>query len=88
MRIESSDVVGDVMRRFPRTIRVFIRHRMHCPGCAFSAFCTVAYACEAHNLALDGVLADLRQAARRSKRSAVSPLPILEGVGDEELANR
>lgn len=88
MRIESSDVVGEVMRRYPATIRAFIRHHLHCPGCAFSSFCTLAYACDAHSVPSAGVLADLRRAARRSELSAVSPPPTLEEVGDEGPANR
>lgn len=88
MRIESGFVVGDVMRRYPATIRVFIRHRLHCPGCAFSSFCTIAYAAAAHNASLPGVLADLQRAAGRRGPSEVSPLPIPEGTGDEGLANR
>ena len=88
MRIDSSDVVDDVMRRYPATIRVFIRHHLHCPGCAFSTFCTVAYACDAHHAPLVDVLADLRRVARRAEVAAVRPSPVLEGIGDEGLANR
>jgi hybrid cluster-associated redox disulfide protein len=42
--------VDEIMRCWPATIRVFIRHRMLCIGCPIGVFHTVADACEAHDL--------------------------------------
>ena len=42
--------VDEIMRRWPSTIRVFIRHRMLCIGCPIGIFHTVTDACEAHGL--------------------------------------
>jgi hybrid cluster-associated redox disulfide protein len=40
--------VDEIMRRWPATIRVMIRHRMLCIGCPIGIFHTVADAAAAH----------------------------------------
>lgn len=42
--------VADVMRRWPRTVQVFIAHRMACPGCPMAGFMTVAEAAGSYGL--------------------------------------
>jgi hybrid cluster-associated redox disulfide protein len=42
--------VDEIMRRWPATIRVFMRHRMLCIGCPIGVFHTVTDACIAHEL--------------------------------------
>ncbi len=51
-----------LMGRWPCTVAVFLRHRMLCPSCPFTPFYTLADACTRYNLALDGVLSELRAA--------------------------
>jgi hybrid cluster-associated redox disulfide protein len=48
--IDPSMSVDEIMRRWPATIRVFIRNRMLCIGCPIGVFHSVRDACEAHNL--------------------------------------
>lgn len=48
--IELNMTVDEIMRRWPVTIRVFIRYRMLCIGCPIGIFHTVKDACEAHDL--------------------------------------
>ncbi|MBJ6127421.1 DUF1858 domain-containing protein [Microvirga splendida] len=50
MPVESSQLVDDVMRRWPMTIRAFLNHRMHCVGCPITCFHTVADACREHGV--------------------------------------
>ncbi len=40
--------VDEIMRRWPATVRVMIRHRMLCIGCPIGIFHTVADAAAAH----------------------------------------
>ena len=42
--------VDEIMRRWPMTIRVMIRHRMLCIGCPIGIFHTVAAAAAAHSM--------------------------------------
>ena len=48
--IDPDMTVDEIMRRWPATIRVFIRNRMLCIGCPIGIFHTVKDACEAHQL--------------------------------------
>lgn len=48
--IDPSMSVDEIMRRWPATIRVFIRNRMLCIGCPIGVFHSVRDAGEAHNL--------------------------------------
>jgi hybrid cluster-associated redox disulfide protein len=63
MTIESTQLVDDVMRRWPATIRVFLDHRMHCVGCPIACFHTVDDACREHKVDQAAFLADLRATA-------------------------
>jgi hybrid cluster-associated redox disulfide protein len=48
MAIESHLLVGDVMRRWPATIRVFLDFRMNCVGCPIADFHDIEDACREH----------------------------------------
>jgi hybrid cluster-associated redox disulfide protein len=63
MTIETTQLVDDVMRRWPATIRVFLNHGMHCVGCPIACFHTVEDACREHKVDRAGFLADLDAAA-------------------------
>lgn len=42
--------VGEIMARWPGTIRLFLARRMHCVGCPISPFHTLADAATEHGL--------------------------------------
>jgi hybrid cluster-associated redox disulfide protein len=63
MTIESTQLVDDVMRRWPATIRVFLNHRMHCVGCPIGCFHSVEDACREHDVDLGDFLSEIRAAA-------------------------
>jgi hybrid cluster-associated redox disulfide protein len=48
--IDPEMTVDEIMRRWPATIRVMIRHRMLCIGCPIGVFHTVVDACDAHHI--------------------------------------
>lgn len=64
--------VDEIMRRWPATIRVMIRHRMLCIGCPIGIFHTVADAAAAHAIDEAAFSAELL-AAMRSDPSTGSP---------------
>lgn len=57
-----SDPVGHVLDRWPQTIRVFLTHRMACPGCLVLRFHTVAEAADCYGLDTAALLDELAQA--------------------------
>ncbi|UPK37073.1 DUF1858 domain-containing protein [Bradyrhizobium sp. 186] len=46
----SDDLVDDIMRTAPHTIRVFLAFRMACVGCPIATFHTVEDACREHGI--------------------------------------
>ncbi len=55
--------VDEVMRRWPPTMAVFVRHKLNCVGCDMAPFETIADVAKTYGLALDALLADLNAAA-------------------------
>jgi len=58
--------LDEIMRRWPATIRVFIRHGMLCVGCPIGVFHTVAEACDAHGVDRTGFESELLAARGRT----------------------
>ena len=65
-RIESTMSAEDLMKKWPATIEVFVRHRMACVGCPASAFHDIATCCEEYGLSLIDFMIELEQAAART----------------------
>jgi hybrid cluster-associated redox disulfide protein len=61
--IHPDAIVCAVMDAHPATIGVFIRRRMHCPGCAMSPFVTLAEAAASYGIDIKDLVRDLRMAA-------------------------
>jgi hybrid cluster-associated redox disulfide protein len=52
-------LVRDVIERHPRTIVVFARHGLQCPGCYIAPFHTITDCAREHATALGPLLRDL-----------------------------
>ena len=50
MAIEPHFLVGDVMRRWPGAIRVFLDFKMSCVGCPIAGFHDIEDACREHGV--------------------------------------
>jgi hybrid cluster-associated redox disulfide protein len=61
--ITAESCVGEMMRAYPATTAVFLRRRMHCPGCHMAAFMTIREAAASYGLCVEELLRDLRAAA-------------------------
>lgn len=55
--------IGDVVRKYPKTIEVFMRHGLHCIGCAVAAFESIEEGAVAHGIEIEPLMADLNTAA-------------------------
>ena len=64
LTIDPDMTVDEIMRRWPATIRVFIRSRMLCIGCPIGIFHNVKDACEAHHLDEETFARDLLAAMK------------------------
>ncbi len=54
--------IGDVVRKHPETVPVFMKHGLHCIGCAVAAFESIAEGAAAHGIDVDALVTDLNQA--------------------------
>jgi hybrid cluster-associated redox disulfide protein len=63
MPIEFDDLVDEVMRSQPKTIRVFLDFKMGCVGCPIACLHTVDDACVEHGIDRSAFLEALRDVA-------------------------
>lgn len=70
--IDPDMTVGEIMRRWPATIRVMIRCRMLCIGCPIAFLHTVADACSAHSIDPEAFSQELLAAMRRDPAANAS----------------
>jgi hybrid cluster-associated redox disulfide protein len=61
-RIESTMSAEDLMKKWPATIEVFVRHRMACVGCPASAFHSIAECCKEYRLSLPNFMIEIEYA--------------------------
>lgn len=59
--------IGDVVRAHPETIEVFMKHGLHCIGCAVAAFESIAEGATVHGIDIDALIADLNAAIAAGK---------------------
>jgi hybrid cluster-associated redox disulfide protein len=60
--LSPGDIVSAVLARRPKTIRVFVRLKMACPGCALAPLMTLGEAAEAYGLDPQMLIAELEAA--------------------------
>ena len=58
--LDADALVEDIMRRWPATIAVFLRHRMACIGCPAGPFHSVADSAAAYGVETAALLEELR----------------------------
>jgi hybrid cluster-associated redox disulfide protein len=74
-RITAGTNVDELLIRWPGATRVFLRHRMACPGCLLARFETIADVCTIYQQPLPPLLAELRQeiTGERAAADAADP---------------
>ena len=60
--------IDTVMRRWPATMEVLMRHRMLCIGCPIGGFHTIPEACEEHGLDEAVLVSELEMAIAATAR--------------------
>lgn len=61
--ISPESTVGETLRGCPGATAVFLKRRMHCPGCRMAAFMTLREAAASYRLSVDELVRDLQAAA-------------------------
>ena len=61
MEVRKDEIVETFLRRRPQAVRVFLRHRMACPGCDLAPFETLEEVARIYRLPLEAFLRELAQ---------------------------
>ncbi len=56
--------IGEVVRKYPNTIKIFLQHGLMCVGCAVARFENIEQGAAAHGIDADALIQDLNQAVQ------------------------
>ena len=56
--------IGEVVRKHPETVPVFMQHGLHCLGCAIASFESIEQGAQAHGMDVDALMQGLNEAVR------------------------
>ena len=60
--------IVDIVKKYPQTIEVFLKHGMHCIGCAAARSETLAEGALAHGIEPDPLINDLNKIVQKKKK--------------------
>ena len=67
MTITGKMPIGDCVSKYPQTIKVFLKHGLHCVGCAVANFESIEQGAKAHGIDAKKLIADLNKAVEKKK---------------------
>jgi len=66
LKVSKKMTIGEVIKKYAKTIFVFIDYGLHCVGCSVSGGESVEEAAKAHRIDLKKFLKDINKAAKKS----------------------
>jgi hybrid cluster-associated redox disulfide protein len=60
--------IGKIVMEHPETYEVFMRHGLHCVGCAAAHFENLEQGCVAHGIDVEKIVKDLNTAVAKAKK--------------------
>jgi hybrid cluster-associated redox disulfide protein len=60
--ITGTEPIGQVLKEYPQTLRVFLSHGLMCVGCAVARFENIRDGATAHGINVEALLKDLNEA--------------------------
>ncbi|MDY6874781.1 MAG: DUF1858 domain-containing protein [Chloroflexota bacterium] len=61
--------IGDVVRKYPTTINVFMKHGLGCVGCAVARFENIREGAQVHGINVDALIKDLNQSIPQAREN-------------------
>ena len=61
--------IGDVVRKYPSTINVFLKHGLGCVGCAVARFENIRDGAQVHGINVDALIKDLNQSVLQAQEN-------------------
>lgn len=68
-KITKDMLIGEVIGKYPETIKVFHSHGFGCIGCVIADFETIEEGAEAHGMDVEGLINDLNEAIKNKKNN-------------------
>jgi hybrid cluster-associated redox disulfide protein len=65
--------IAQVVKDYPRSVEVFLRHGLFCFGCAVAQFENVEQGAMVHGIDVDALMADLNEAMEAPEAQAEAP---------------
>ena len=62
MTVTKDMAIGEVVQKYPETVRVFLSHGLMCVGCAAARFENISQGAQAHGIDVDELVSDLNAA--------------------------
>jgi hybrid cluster-associated redox disulfide protein len=62
MAITKDMAIGEIVQKYPQTVKIFLRHGLMCVGCAAARFETMEQGATAHGINVEALLKDLNTA--------------------------
>ncbi|MBW2966520.1 DUF1858 domain-containing protein [Candidatus Woesearchaeota archaeon] len=59
--------IGEVVEKYPETAEVFMKHGMHCLGCAIAHFENIEQGCKAHGIDAKKLVDNLNKVVAKKK---------------------
>lgn len=67
MSITKDTTIEEVVKKYPETMMVFMKHGLHCVGCHVSAFESIEQGAIAHGIDTDALVTDLNKVVSSKK---------------------
>lgn len=64
MKITKDMTLGEVIRKYPQTVEVFLKHGLQCVGCHVAHWETIEQGVAVHGISLEKLLKDLNKAVK------------------------
>jgi hybrid cluster-associated redox disulfide protein len=61
--INAEMTIGEVLKKHPESLKVFLSHGLMCVGCAVARFENIRQGAQAHGIDVDALISDLNEAA-------------------------
>ena len=66
-KITGKMTIGECVSKYPETIAVFMKHGLHCVGCAVAQFENIEQGAKAHGIDVKKLVADLNKAVEKKQ---------------------
>jgi hybrid cluster-associated redox disulfide protein len=65
--ITAEMTIGEVLKKYPESLKVFLSHGLMCVGCAVARFENIRQGATAHGINVDALIKDLNEVGARQE---------------------